>query len=330
MFRTTAHRRVRPLRFLAVVLTLSMSGVACASHDTNSPAAKTEPRRDKAGNSASGARGHLTAVCYCGQDRAQGQVGRRFADEVARESGGSMTVDITYGAADAWDQYRAGQFDMLLTPTRAVDTMGVHSFDVLSLPFVVNDDDQADRVAYDPAVDSMMAGLDGIGATGLLLAPVYQTHLAIAGDEPLRHLDQLHTGLRIAPPGDLTAEMFRVLGATPTYNLNGKDWDAAVADGTALASEWPIVLAGGIPGPQNMAANFALFYDFVVLMIDNDSLSRLDTGQAGILRLAAAKALQRSVDERVRDDKSFRDGCTEDGNFTAAPMTFITEIGRAR
>ena len=139
----------------------------------------------------------------------------------------------------------------------------------------------------------------------------------------------MHTGLRIAPPGDLTAEMFRVLGATPTYNLNGKDWDAAVADGTALASEWPIVLSGGIPGPQNMAANFALFYDFVVLMIDNDSLSRLDAGQADILRHAAAKALQRSIDERVRDDISFRDACTQGGNFTAAPSTFVTEVGRA-
>ena len=180
-----------------------------------------------------------------------------------------------------------------------MDTMGVHSFDVLSLPFVVNDDVQADRVALDPVVDTMMAGLDGIGATGLLVAPVYQSHVAIAGNEPLRHLDQLHTGLRINPPGDLTAEMFEMLGATPTYDLNDADWEAAVAEGTATATEWPIHLSGGIPGPQQMATNFALFYDFNVLMIDNDSLDDLDTGQADVLREAAATALQRSIDERV-------------------------------
>ena len=341
MSNSAAHRRLPRLRFLAIVLTVAAaacgSGNAKTASTGGAPAsgapavspANTEPRRDKAGNPASGGPVHLTAVCYCGEGRPQGQVGARFAEEVARESSGSIEIDVTYGVADAWDQYTAGKFDMLLSPTRAIDTMGVHSFDVLSLPFVVNDDDQADRVAQDPVVDTMMAGLDRIRATGLLVVPVYQTHLAIAGDKPLRHLDQLHTGLRIAPPGDLSGEMYRKLGATPTYNLNDKDWDAAVAAGTATASEWPIHLAGGIPGPQKMAANFALFYDFAVLMIDNDSLGRLDSGQADTLRRAAATASKRSIDERVRDDVAFRDACTQGGNFTAAPMTFVTEVGRA-
>jgi TRAP-type C4-dicarboxylate transport system substrate-binding protein len=308
--------------------TSATSSVAGSGAPVASPA-NTESKCDKAGNCTSADPGHLTAVCYCAEDRPQGQVGAHFAEEVARESGGSVMIDITYGVADAWKQYMAGKFDMLLTPTRSIDTMGVHSFDVLSLPFVVNDDDQADRVAKDPVVETMMAGLGSIGATGLLLAPVYQTHLAIAGNEPLRHLDQLHTGLRISPPGDLTEAMYRKLGATPTYDLNGTDWDAAVADGTARASEWPIHLAGGIPGQQNMAANFALFYDFAVLMVDNDSLGHLSTGQADILRKAAATTAQRSINERVRDDVAFRDACTQGGNFTAAPSTFVTEIGRA-
>ena len=120
-----------------------------------------------------------------------------------------------------------------------------------------------------------------------------------------------------------------MLGATPTYDLNDADWEAAVAEGTATATEWPIHLSGGIPGPQQMAANFALFYDFNVLMIDNDSLDDLDTGQADDLREAAATALQRSIDERVRDDAAFRDACVQGGNLTTAPSTFITEVGRA-
>ena len=344
MFTSTPQRRIPPVRFLALVLAMAAGAGACGSDNAKtsttravagsdapaaSPANNTEPKCDKAGNCASADPAHLTAVCYCGEDRPQGQVGVRFAEEVARESGGSVTIKFTYGVADAWDQYLAGKYDVLLTPTRAIDTMGVHTFDVLSLPFVVDDDDQADRVAQDPVVDTMMAGLDGIGATGLLFAPVYQTHLAISADEPLRHLDQLHTGLRIAPPGDLTDEMYQTLGATPTHNLNEGDWEAAVADGTATASEWPIHLSGGIPGSQNMAANFALFYDFAVLMIDDDSLGRLDTGQADILRRAAATAQQRSIDERVRDDVAFRDACTQGGNLTAAPSTFVTEVGRA-
>jgi TRAP-type C4-dicarboxylate transport system substrate-binding protein len=344
MFTPTAHRQVPPIRFVAAIVTLAIGAAvspsdganatqsdrSTASDVSNAPPDTTEPERDKAGNSESDNPHHLTAVCpRCGEGRPQGQVLERFAEEVARASGGSIEIDITYGVDDGWDQYLAGTFDILLSPTRSMDTMGVHSFDVLSLPFVVNDDVQADRVALDPVVDTMMAGLDGIGATGLLVAPVYQSHVAIAGNEPLRHLDQLHTGLRINPPGDLTAEMFEMLGATPTYDLNDADWEAAVAEGTATATEWPIHLSGGIPGPQQMAANFALFYDFNVLMIDNDSLDDLDTGQADVLREAAATALQRSIDERVRDDAAFRDACVQGGNLTAAPSTFITEVGRA-
>lgn len=70
-----------------------------------------------------------------------------------------------------------------------------------------------------------------------------------------------------------------------------------------------------------MAANLALFYDFTVLIIDNDSVGRLDAGQDEILRQAAATTLQRSIDERVRDDAAFRDACTQGGNLTAAPST---------
>jgi TRAP-type C4-dicarboxylate transport system substrate-binding protein len=320
-----------------------MGAVACGSDKAKTSAtddapasgvsattpATTEARVDKAGNAASSDPVRLTAACYCGEDRPQGKVGVRFAEEVANESGGSMEIDFAFDVDDAWQQFQAGKVDMLLTPTRAMDTMGVHSFDVLSIPFVVSDDEQADRVVQDPVVDTMMVGLDGIGATGLLLAPAYQTHLAIAGDAPLRHLDQLHTGLRLAPPGDLTDEMYTALGATPTRDLNADGWDAAVADGTATASEWPIHLAGSIPGPQNMAANFALFYDFELLAIDNDSLGRLDDGQRNILTKAAAVAQQRSIEERVRDDVAFRDACTQGGSLTAAPSTFVTEVGRA-
>lgn len=343
MLTHTARRRLRSVRSLALFVTLAIAAVSCSSDNARTSAnttvttsdapvtspATTEPEVDKGGNPVPSKPVHLTAASGQLEDRPWGKVGVRFAEEVAKESGGSMVIDFTFGASDAWQQFQTGKVDMLLTTTRSMDTLGVHSFDALSLPFVVNDDDQADRVAQDPIVDTMMAGLEGIGATGLLVAPASQVHLAIAGDAPLRHLDQLHTGLRVGPPGDLTDEMYRTLGATPTHGLNDEVWAAAVADGSATASEWPIQLAGAIPGPQRMATNFALFYDFALLTIDNDSMGRLDDGQRSILTKAAAAAQQRSIDERVRDDAAFRDACTQGGDLTAAPSTFITEVGRA-
>ena len=200
----------------------------------------------------------LTAAWYGGEGRPQADVVTRFAEEVDRISGGTLEIDVSYDTTESWELYADGEFDLLLTPTRSLDTMGVDTFVPLTLPFVVHDDEQADRVATSPVVDSMMEGLAAIGSTGLLLAPVYPMHLGVAGDEPLRSLDQLATGLRIAPPGDAIDRIYEALGAAPTDGLDGGDWDAARADGSAAAFEWPIAL---VFEQSTMATNFTMFYE---------------------------------------------------------------------
>ena len=340
--RSGQTRTVRRFAALAVVATVatscgssggSTSPPANASGNDNSvdvTAPTTTATRDKAGNPSSGGTIHLSVAVFDHPDRPLGAVGERFAEEVATASGGSIVVDMMYDTPDSWDQYQAGNFDMLLTPTRSLDeTLGVHSFDVLSLPFVVNDDDPADRVANDPVVETMMAGLSAIGSTGLVFAPVFQRHLSVVGDQPLRSLDQLDGGLRIAPPGDLTDELVSTLGATPHHDLSGPDWEAAVADGSVIAGESSLHLAGILPVPQQVAANFALFYDFSVLMISDAALGKLDAAQVEALKSAAAVAQQRSIDERVRNDDAFRDGCIAGLTFSAAPSTLISEVGLA-
>ena len=134
------------------------------------------------------------------------------------------------------------------TTARTLDTMGVTTFDVLSLPFLVQDDDQADRVATSDAADLMMAGLSAIDATGLVLAPVYQNHFAIAGDEPLRTLDQLHTGIRVNPLSNRVDQLFEAIGGHAAHDLNGDDWYNAIVSGEALAMEWPTTPRGGHAG----------------------------------------------------------------------------------
>ena len=61
----------------------------------------------------------------------------------------------------------------------------------------------------------MMAGLSATHATGLVFAPVYEEHLAVAGTDPLRTIDQLQTGVRIDPPSTRLDALFEALGATP-------------------------------------------------------------------------------------------------------------------
>lgn len=334
-------RRTRAVRRLATVAVFVTAATSCGSSgsSTSPPdsadsvataTTATSAPPDKAGSPSTDGTVHLSVAFFDHPDRPQGEVGERFAEEVAKASGGSIVIEMQYDTADSWGQYQAGAFDMLLTPTRSLDeTLGVHSFDVLSLPFVVNDDDQADRVANDPVVETMMAGLSAIGSTGLVFAPVFQRHLSVVGDRPLRHLDQLDGGLRIAPPGTLTDELVSTLGATPHHDLSGPAWEAAVSDGSVIAGESSLHLAGILPGPQQVAANFALFYDFTVLMISDTALAELDAAQVEVLESAAVVAQQRSIDERVRDDDAFRDGCIAGLTFSAAPSTFISEVGLA-
>ena len=313
------------------MIALVASGCSGAASDGQRPAigAGRTTTFDKAGNPIEDDPITLTLGWYGGAGRPQAQVAERFAEEVAAASDGDITINIQYGQADPWQQFATGASDMLLTPTRSLDTIGVHTFNALSVPFLVSDDEQADRVADSPVVETMMKGLSTINATGLVFAPVYEMHLATAGDAPLRSLDQLRTGLRVAPPGTITDRIYSLLGATPTHDLQDAEWQRAVDAGDVLASEFPVSLATAMPEGFQMSANFAVFYEFVVIAMSDSTLGRLSPSQVDILRQAASTATRRSIDERVREDDSFRNACTAGATLTAAPMPFIADVGRA-
>jgi TRAP-type C4-dicarboxylate transport system substrate-binding protein len=336
------HRRhTAPATTSLVALVALTLATGCAASPTVSDTAdssttgggdvvdQTDAAIDKAGSPLTDGPVTLRVAWYGGEGRPQARVVERFAEEVATVSGGSIKIDISYGQHDAWQQFQKGAFDMLLSPTRSLDTMGVSSFDVLTLPFVVMDDDQADRVARSALVDTMMEGLTAIDATGLVFAPVYQIHLAVHGDQPLRDLSQLQTGLRIAPPSLRLEQIYQALGATPRYNLDGGDWSAAIDSGEALAAEFSTSLANVIPPPDVMATNFAVYYEFVTLMISNSALNKLEPAQRAMLETAGAAAQERSITERIREDDAFRDACAQGATFAAAPMTLVADIGRS-
>ena len=328
--------RTRTLRIAVAALALA----ACGSEKKNESAA-TVPRTtgsasavttaaplDKAGNPTGSEPTALTLAWYGSEGQSSGLLAQLFAEEVSKATDGRVSVEIQYGVADAWQQYEDGNVDLLLSPARSLDTLGVHSFDALVLPFVVNDDDQADRILSSNSVTTMMEGLSVIDSTGIALAPVGERHLVVQGDEPLRSLSQLHGGIRVPAVGDLYDEMFTTLGLTPTHGLNGEDWAAAVADGSAPVAWTSTSLWGAVPGSPRMGANFALGYEFNALAIHNDVLAALDPELADAVRTAGESAQQRTIDERVRESAAFRDACATGAELRALPMPLISEIGR--
>ena len=327
-------RRSRRVTLAAITATL-FAALASTSASASTVPATTEPPEpelDMAGNELETTPVEptvLTATYDLGLDRPRGQVLQRFIEEVEAASGGAITIDVTIENPDSIQQWSEGDFDITLTTARTLDTMGVTTFDVLSLPFLVQDDDQADRVATSDAANLMMAGLSAIDATGLVLAPVYQNHFAIAGDEPLRTLDQLHTGIRVNPLSNRVDQLFEAIGGHAAHDLDGDDWYNAIVSGEALAMEWPTALAAATPAPMSMATNFTIFYEFGVVMIRDDSLDALSPEQVDVLQAAGAATVQRQVDERLREEDAFAQACSEGATLTAAPFSLMAEVGAA-
>jgi TRAP-type C4-dicarboxylate transport system substrate-binding protein len=323
--------RLRTPLTTAGLLTITLLVAACSTAADGSgagDASTVTARPDKAGNSDEGGSRTLVLTTISSPERPRGSVAARFAEELSA-SGGDLAVDVEYGASDPVGDFTSGAADMLLVPALQLDTMGVDSFRALSMPLLIDDDEQADRVAVDPVVEQMMDGLDAIDATGLLLAPVAGIHLALQGEEPLRSLDQLAGGVRAVPQGDLVDAVYEAMGTTAVHDLNDDAWDAAVQNGEVVAKEFPTALVGVGPLPVVMATNFTLYYDFVVLLVRNDVLADLTAGQLDTLQAAAAAAQERSIAERAREDDAFRDECSKGAVLSAAPVTLWAQTGRA-
>ena len=128
---------------------------------------------------------------------------------------------------------------------------------------------------------------------------------------------------------EVATGMYQAMGSTAKYGLNDDIWNAAVQSGEVVAKEFPTALYGVGPAPVVMATNLTLYYEFAVLLVRNDALGELSAAEADALRTAADATGQRQIEERVREDEAFRNGCLEGAQFSAAPLTLWAEIGRA-
>ena len=113
-------------------------------------------------------------------DSPAGQTIVAFARAVADLSAGAVRINPVWDAAgtspDDWDQAMAGtvvagKHQLGYIPTRAFDTLGVHTLQALQTPFLLTTTGRAQAVANSPLADDLMVGLDKIGLTGLQLFP---------------------------------------------------------------------------------------------------------------------------------------------------------------
>jgi TRAP-type C4-dicarboxylate transport system substrate-binding protein len=244
----------------------------------------------------------------------------RFVSAVDDLSGGRVTVMATFDHPPdqprAWDQVnldalRAGEFDLAFVAARAWHSEGVTSLEPLQLPFVIETDEQADRVATDPELSAaLMSGLDDIGVTGLGLFP-----------EGLRHIARLD-GTPISPSGDLAGLTVRAPLSTTTWDVleglgadvvdrNGAEFVAALRSGEVTAADTSLALAAGLEGSgtPSVLANISLYTKFNVLAINNEAMDDLDAATATTVREATTAALATTLAERPHEDAALADAC---------------------
>src|SRR5919204_1649529 len=145
-----------------------------------------------------------------------------FADEVARLSRGALRIRFANGWRQGRPDYearlihdvQAGKIKFGWAGTRAWDSVGVHSFDALHAPFLVDSYALQERVLTSDLASRMLAGLARLRLVGIGVLPGPMRVPALRGAAPIR--PAAFAGQRLAiQRSRVAADAIRALGATP-------------------------------------------------------------------------------------------------------------------
>lgn len=248
----------------------------------------------------------------------------RYVDEL---SGGSIQIKPVWRAAgdpvpDDWDQVVAtkvmnGSLDMGLIPSAAWDAEGVTTLRALNAPFLVDSDELVRRIVTSDLADSLLAGLDAVGVTGIGLIPESLRHVFAFSKPLLSPADFAGVKIR-SPRSDTVYETFAALGATAD-DLRSPDFDTEVADGTVAGAESSYARAGSLPGAVlTVTGNVVLFPKINALVINRDRLGGLDDHQQAVVREAAQRALEGVLGDAIDDAVMAQRHCESLGDVAVA------------
>jgi TRAP-type C4-dicarboxylate transport system substrate-binding protein len=221
-----------------------------------------------------------------------------FTDEVRRLSKGHIRVEFLPGngdndPADAVVRFARqvgdGRYDLGVIDAPAWDELGVKSLEPLQAPFLISDQSLFRAVVASPLANRMLAGLRAQHVVGLSLMMSWLEH-------PMGYEGPLTTpadfrGKRIrVPVSRLNDAVISALGATPMH-LGSAQVGPSVArhelDGEEMIT----------PGPPHtwLTANVTLFADALTVVVNERRYAKLSDQQRRVLRIAAARAAQRSA-----------------------------------
>jgi TRAP-type C4-dicarboxylate transport system substrate-binding protein len=259
-----------------------------------------------------------------------------FVSEVARASGGSMSVDVTYsaGGADSDREQQvagrliAGDVDMAVLPVRTWPDAGVTSLQALGAPFLIDNDALLNAVTTDDAlVQPLLDGMQEQGLVGLAAWPEGLRHpFTFEGNgSPLVSPDDFKGQKIAAIPNKSQREVIETLGAT-VVDIN--HLDAALTDGSLRGAEAGL-LALGLPNEPTSTADVTLYPKVQVIAIEDAAWGRLSPEQQAVVKAGALAARDHAVEVAPSNADLATAYCAKGGNVVLAGAANIAKFAAA-
>jgi TRAP-type C4-dicarboxylate transport system substrate-binding protein len=287
MRRIHHHLHVRSRALACAVLVAAAVAAGCGS----------ESDEDKAGNESTAKPVELVLANHEGGSENVGE----WAEAVERLSSGSLRIRISNNWRPGESNYekailndvRRGDVPLASVMSRALDEVGVTSFQPLAAPFLIDSAELEQRVLKSEVAERALAGAEQTGMVALALMPgdvrrpvgLTQT-LAAPGD---------YRGARVyTREGKVAAATLEALGARPAHGPD-ETWFEKV-DGAEVG----LRAVRGQPDvarrDARITANVVLWAQPATIVMNKDAFEDLSDDQQRALRGAAAEAF----DERSR------------------------------
>jgi TRAP-type C4-dicarboxylate transport system substrate-binding protein len=229
----------------------------------------------------------------------------RFADVVAKLSGGTIRIEFRDNwragdrdqEVDTIEDVRAGKVDLGWEGARVWDWLGIHTFDPLIAPLLINSYPLERRVFASGLPQKMLVGVQRARVVGIGVLPGPMGKLLSLKRRLLVPAD--FRGLTFGVKGRLAASALRALGARPQEDPN----EALNRLGGLDSQLLTIANYNLATAKSYLAGNLNLWPKPSVLFASPKVFRSLSATQQLVLRKAADRAVMPAMTGTVQDDK---------------------------
>ncbi|MET0772480.1 MAG: hypothetical protein ABWZ82_05295 [Candidatus Limnocylindrales bacterium] len=269
-------------------------------------------------------------------DRPSAPIVMTFIDEVARRSGGSVTLEPIWEAGgEDFEQGVArmvvdGDADLGVAAGRAWDSVGITSFEALQAPFLIDNDALARAVATSPVADAMLAGMAGSGVAGLALWPEDLRHpVALEPcSDPIVEPAQLAGRTVRAIGSSVTEDLLDTLGANHILGFDRSDVDACRVHAVESGLRQGQSLANLASRPT-FTGDVVFFPKFQVLAANGVAFEHLSASQRQAITEAALAARDQAIADHPSEVEAAAEWCAAGGRVVLAGPAGIAAFEQA-